>query len=57
MQEKKLKALGEGDDKGWDDWMASPTQWAWVSVRSGRWWKTGKLGMLQSMGLQRDGHD
>ena len=38
---------------GWDGWMASPTQWAWVWAKSGRWWRTGKLGVLQSMGSQR----
>ena len=45
-----LKAGGEGDDRGWDDWMASLTRWKWVSSRS--WWWTGKPGVLQSMGLQ-----
>ena len=53
----KLKAGGEGDDRGWNGWMASPTQWAWVWVSSGRWWRTGKTGVLQSMRLQRFGHD
>ena len=52
----KLKA-GEGDDRGWDDWMASPTQWMWVWATSGSWWWTGKPGVLQSMGLQRVRHD
>ena len=49
---EKLKSGGEGDDRGWDGWMASPTQWTsdWVGSRS-RWWK-GKTGMLQSMGSQ-----
>ena len=42
--------VGEGDDRGWDVWMASPTQWTWVWASSGRWWRTGKPGMLQSMG-------
>ena len=41
-----LGAGGEGDDKGWDGWMASPTQWTWVWVNSGSWWWTGKPGML-----------
>ena len=50
---KRLKAGGEGDDRGWDDWMASPTGWTWVWVNSGSWWWTGKPGMLQSMGSQR----
>ena len=39
--------------KGWDGWMASPTQWTWVWVSSGSWWRTGKPGVLQSMGSQR----
>ena len=54
---ERLKAGGEGDDRGWDGWMASLTLWAWVwaSARS-RWW-TGKPGMLQSKGLQRTGHN
>ena len=43
-------------NRGWDGWMASPTQWTWVWANSGRWWKTGKSGMLQSMGSQRVGH-
>ena len=52
---ERLK-VGEGDDRGWDSWMASPTQrtWVWVSFES--WWWTGKPGMLQSMGSQRVGH-
>ena len=41
-----------GDDRGWDGWMASPTQWTWIWVNSRSWWWTGKHGMLQSMGLQ-----
>ena len=49
-----LKVGGEGDDGGWDGWMASPTWWTWVWVGSWSWWWTGKL---QSMGLQRVGHD
>ena len=53
----KLKAEGEGDDRGWDGWMASPTQWTWVWASSRSWWWTGKPGMLQSMGSQRVGHD
>ena len=52
-----LKGEGEGDDKGWDGWMASPTQWTWVWVSSGNWWWAGKPGVLQSMGLQKVGHD
>ena len=54
---ERLKVGGEGDDKGWDGWMASPTQWIWIWVSSGSWWWTGKLDMLQSMESQRVGHD
>ena len=36
-----LGAGGEGDDRGWDGWMASPTQWTWVWVNSRSWWWTG----------------
>ena len=46
-----------GDNRGWDGWMASPTQWTWVWVNSGCWWWTGRPGMLQFMGSQRVGHD
>ena len=53
---ERLKA-GEGDDGGWDGWMASPTQWTWIWVNSGNWWWTRRPGVLQSMGLQRVGHD
>ena len=51
-----LKAGGEGDNRRWDGWMASPSRWTWVWASSGSWWWTGKPGMLQSMGSQRDGH-
>ena len=54
---ERLKARGEGDNRGWDGWMASPTQWTWVWARSGSWWWTGRPGVLQSMALQRVGHD
>ena len=47
----------EGDDRGWDGWMASLTQWTWVWVDSGSWWWTGWPGVLQFMGSQRVGHD
>ena len=50
---ERLKAGGEGDDRGWDGWMASPTQWTWTWVNSRSWWWTGKPGVLQSMGSQR----
>ena len=49
-----LKAGGEGDDRGWDGWMALRTQWTWIWASSGSWWWTGRPGVLQSMGLQRD---
>ena len=49
---ERLKAGGEGDDRGWDGWMASPTKWTWVWAYSGSWWRTGKPGVLQSMGSQ-----
>ena len=54
---ERLKSGGEGDDRGWYGWMASPTQWTWVWVSSRSWWWTGKPGMLQSMGSQRVRHD
>ena len=52
----RLKAGGEGDDRGWDGWMASLTQWTWVWVNSRSSWWAGRPGLLQSMGLQRVGH-
>ena len=45
-----LRAGGRGE-RGWDSWMASPTQCIWAWARSRRWWGTGKPGMLQSVGL------
>ena len=48
---------GEGDARGWDGWMASPTQWTWVWVDSTCWWWTGRPGVLRFMGLQRIRHD
>ena len=54
---KGLRAGGDGNDRGWDDWMASPTQWTWVWVDSGSWWWTGRPGVLQFMGSWRVGHD
>ena len=53
----RLKVGGEGDDRGWDGWMASLTEWKWVWVNPGSWWWTGRPGMLQSMGSQRVGHN
>ena len=60
--EKTLKlggigAGGEGDERGWDGWMASLTRWTWVWVNSRSWWWTGRPGMLRFMGSQRVGHD
>ena len=57
----KLGGIGgrrRRDNRGWDGWMASPTQWTWLWVISGTWWwRTGKPGVLQPMGSQRVGHD
>ena len=47
---ERLKAGGEGEDRGWDGWMASPTQWVGVRVNSESWWWTRRPGVLQSMG-------
>ena len=49
---ERLKAGRGEDDRGWDDWTTSPTQWTWVWVNSRSWWWTGRPGVLQSMGLQ-----
>ena len=54
---ERLRTRGEGDDRGWDGWMVSPTQWIWVWVNSGSCWWTGRPGMLRFMGLQRVRHD
>ena len=54
---ERLKAEGEEGDRGWGGWMASPIQWTWTWANSERWWGTRKPGVLQSMGLQRVGHD
>ena len=53
----KIEHRREGDDRGWDGWMASPTQWTWVWVNSKSWWWTGSFGMLQPMGSQKVSHD
>ena len=53
---ERLRAGGEGSDRGWDGWMASLTQRTWVWASSGRWWRAGKPGVLQSMGSQRVVH-
>ena len=52
-----LGAGGEGDDRGWDGWMASPSLWTWLWVDSGSWWWTGRPSMLWFMGSQRVRHD
>ena len=52
-----LGAEGEGDNRGWDGWMASLTRWTWAWVNSGSWWWTGRPGVLHFMGSQRVGHD
>ena len=54
---ERLKVGGEGDNRRWDGWMASPTLWTWVWVSSRSWWWTGKPGVLQPMGSQRVGHN
>ena len=54
---ERLRAGGEGDDRGWDGSMASPAQWTWIWVDSGSWWWTGRPGVLLFMGSQRDRHD
>ena len=54
---ERLRAGGEGDDRGWDGWVASLTQRTWVWVSSRSWWWKGRPGMLQSMGSQRVGHN
>ena len=53
----KIEAGGKGDDRGWDGWMASLTQWPWVWACSGSWWWTGKPGVHQSMGSQKVRYD
>ena len=57
MLGKMLRAGGAGDDREWDGWMASPTQWTWLWIDSGTWWWTGRPGVLRFMGWQRVGHD
>ena len=49
---ERLKAGGEGNNRGWDGWMASPTRWTWVWMNSGSWWWTGRPGVLWFMGSQ-----
>ena len=54
---ERLKAGGVGNNRRWDGWMASWTQWTWVWVNSRSWWWTGRPGMLQFMGSKRVRHD
>ena len=54
---ERLRAGEEGDNREWDGWMASSTQWTWVYVNSESWWWTGRPGVLQFMGSQRVRHD
>ena len=53
---ERLRAGGEGSDRGWDCWIASLTQWTWVWANSGRQRRTRKSGMLPSIGSQRVRH-
>ena len=53
----KIEAGREGDDRGWDGWVASLTRWTWVWASSESWWWTGKPGELQSMKSQRTGYE
>ena len=54
---EEIEGRWEGGHRGWAGWMAASIQWTWVWASSGRWWRTGKTGMLQSMGTQRVRHD
>ena len=53
---ERLKAGGEGDDRGWDGWMVSPTQWTWVWVNSGSWWWTREAWRATILGSQTVRH-
>ena len=53
----KIEGSRQRDDRGWDGWITSPSQWTWVWVNCGSWQWTGMPGVLQSMGSQRVGHD
>ena len=50
---ERLRVRGEGNNRRWDGWLSSSNQWTWVWAGSRRWWRTGKPGVLQSMGSQR----
>ena len=52
-----LRPGRDGDNRGWDGWMASLTQWTWTWVDSGSWWGTGRPGVMWFMGFQRVRHD
>ena len=52
-----IGAGGEGDNRGWNGWMASLTWCTWIWVNSGSWWWTGRPGVLRFIGSQRVGHD
>ena len=52
----RLRAGGEGGDRGWDDSIASLTQWTWVWANSGKWWRTGGAWWAAVHGLQKVGH-
>ena len=54
---QRLKAEGEGHDRGWNGWMESSTKWTCVWLNSGSWWWTGRPDMLRFIGSQRVGHD
>ena len=54
---ERLKAGGEREDRGWNCWLASLSQWTLVWINSGSWWRTGRPGLLKSMGLQRVEHN
>ena len=49
----KIEGGGEGEDRGWDGWVPSLTQWTWIWVNSGSWWWTGRPSILQFMESQR----
>ena len=54
---RNFGAGGEGDDRGWDGWMATWTWWTWVWVNSGSWWLTGRPDVLRFLGSRRVRHD
>ena len=54
---ERLRAGGEGDNRGWDGWKASLTQWTWVWVNPRSWWWTGRPGVLRFIESQKVGHD